>query len=89
MLPDRLEQHTNISLNYLLTSKEENKSYTLKVELDGKELDKLAITTNELGQYPLYFDKKGNYTLKLSVIELGLEWSNNITILVRYFKFFK
>ena len=81
LLPDRLEQHTNISLNYLLTSKEENKSYTLKVELDGKELDKLAITTNELGQYPLYFDKKGNYTLKLSVIELGLEWSNNITIL--------
>lgn len=80
LLPERLEQHTNIPLNYLLTSKEENKTYTLKISLDGKEVVKLAIVTNTMSKYPLYFDKKGNYSLTLSVIELGLEWNSNITI---------
>ena len=81
LLPDRLEQHTNIPLNYLLTSKEENKTYTLKISLDGIETARLAITTNTLSKYPLYFDKKGNYSLNLSVVELGLEWNSIITIL--------
>ena len=79
-LPDKVEQHTNIPLSYLLTSAEENKVYTLAINIDGKEETRLNITTNALDDYTLYFDKKGNYSLLLTVLELGLEWRSVITV---------
>lgn len=80
LLPERLEQFTSIPLDYLLTSKEDNKVYTLSVLIDGIEQANLNIKTNALSQYSLYFEDKGNYNLTLNIVELGLSWNKAITI---------
>ena len=80
-LPDAIEQYTNIPMNYYLASAQNNKEYSLSVKVDGKEVASLIVTTNTLSSHPLYFENKGNYTLSLSVIELGLEYTQVIEVI--------
>lgn len=71
VLPASGEQYTNIPMDYLLASTEENKNYTLNIKIDATEKPPLTITTNVLNTYTLYFEAKGTYTITVSIVELG------------------
>jgi hypothetical protein len=81
VLPNKIEQYTNIPLYYLLGSAEENKVYTLNIAVDGVAKSSLAVTTNKLDSYTLYFESKGSYVLTVNIAELGgLEKTFNIEV---------
>ncbi len=71
VLPDKIEQYTNIPMYYLLASAEENKNYTLNITVDTTAKPSLSVTTNTLDSYTLYFESKGTYTLTVGISELG------------------
>ena len=79
-LPDKIEQYTNVPLNYYLASLEDNKNYTLTIYRDDTFIASLEVMTNTLSTYPLYFENKGNYNLTLNVVELGLSHSTVIAV---------
>ena len=79
-IPEKTEQYTNIPLSYLLSTKEDNKNYTLSIGIDGKEETQLNITSNTLDSYTLYFETKGNYSLELYIVELGIKKNFMLTI---------
>ena len=79
--PEVTEQYTNIPVYYLLVTSDTNKKpYTLDISLDGKEKTQLTIYSNTFGEYPLYFETKGTYTLSCSVVELALFYSQYLLI---------
>lgn len=79
-IPEITEQYTNIPLNYLLVDSESNKKYTLDIKLNGIQKTSLNIETNILGNYPLYFENKGTYTLTCTVIEMALSHISYLNI---------
>ena len=79
-VPEKTEQYTNIPLNFMLVSSEANKTYTLQVKVDEDELTTLNIVSNTLSNYPLYFETKGSYNLRLTVLELNLTYSTILSI---------
>ena len=82
VLPDRIEQYTNIPMHYLLASQEEGKKYTLNISIDTVKKPSQIITTNTLGNYTLYFEERGTYTLTVDVAELGgLEQVFNLEVI--------
>ena len=64
----------------MVATTEVDRVYTLSIAIDGKEKTKLNITSNAFSSYNLYFENTGNYNLTLSVLELGISYSTNISI---------
>ena len=81
-LEDSVEQYTNIPLYYMVASSEENKRYSIKIDIDAKPLPLLEVTTNTLTDYSLYFEEKGTYTITISVVEKS-ELSKSFQIQVK------
>lgn len=79
-LPDVTEQYTNIPLRYMLVTAESDKSYHLNIKLDGNEKTELAILSNKMGTYPLYFEEKGTYTLLCTAVELAVNYQEYLNI---------
>ena len=80
MFPDVTEQHTNIPVQYMVLAQESNKDYTLNLSLDGVTKIQLTVQSNKEGEYNLYFEEKGTYTLSATVIELNLVYTTYIVI---------
>ena len=70
-LPDKIEQYTNIPLNYLLVSEEADKVYTLNIFINGILKTSLAVSSNAAASYSLYFENKGTQSLELYIAEVG------------------
>ena len=81
-LPEKIEQYTNVPLNYMLSSTEEGRNYTLNVSIDGVPKTSLNMITNQFASYDLYFETKGAHTVELKVAELGnLTYNFQINVL--------
>ncbi len=80
MTPEVTEQYTNIPVHYLLVTSESNKQYTLDIKLDGTTKTELTIQSNVAGEYPLYFEERGTYTLLCTVLELALPYTEYLNI---------
>lgn len=90
-IPDHIEQYTNIPINFMIASDEDNKTYTVKISLDGQSKIDLVTTTNTLKTYTLYFENKGNYILNILVNEMSnlsqtfliqvIEYTGNLPII--------
>lgn len=80
LLPNTLEQYTNIPMKYLLKAKETG-TYTLVIKLNGTEKDRISISSNsDIKTYNLYFEQAGNYTLEVQVAEIGYTYQTTLTI---------
>ena len=79
--PEKTEQYTNIPVEYLLLTEESNEVYTLDISLDNVSQIKLNISSNNKGEYSLYFEEQNNYVFKAAVMEMStVSYSSNLNI---------
>lgn len=79
-IPEETQAYTNIPINYLLSTNESEKPYTMKISLNGKEKAILDITSNVIGSYDLYFEETGVYTLRCEILEFGITFETILNI---------
>lgn len=77
---DTTEQYTNIPVEYIVLSNKTNQQYQVNFDLSGKNEASLTALSNVLQEHPLYFEKKGTYTLTVTVVELNLVFNTYLTI---------
>lgn len=79
-LPNKLEQYTNLPMKYQVLTAESNEEYTLDIQVNKVSKVQQTVLSNQSGEYDLYFETAGTYTLDVTVIELNLSYSIPITI---------
>lgn len=78
-IPEKTEQFANIPISALLVTGGSSKTYTVEVKIDNT-VNTLKIVAHTPLNYNLMFEKKGNYSLTLTVIELNLKYSTILNI---------
>lgn len=78
--PEKTEQFATIPISALLVTGGSSKEYNVEVRIDGKLETTLKITAHTPLIYNLMFEKKGNYTLSLTVVELNMTYTELLTI---------
>lgn len=79
-IPETIEQHTNIPINYVVLTEEANQDYTINFSLNGSHQATLTTKSNVIDQYNLYFENKGTYTLTVSVLQLNLSFNTYLNV---------
>ena len=79
-LPEKMEQHTNIPIQYMIVSNDSNQDYTLNISINDNTKVELTTKVNVVGEYNLYFDVAGAYALRIVLIEMNLIHSETIVI---------
>lgn len=70
VLPERIEQYTNIPLYYCLSAApNDNTQYTITIDSNGKVSPTLTVTSNQLDSYSLYFENRGTHKITVTVNE--------------------
>ena len=79
-VPEKTEQYTNIPINYLLVTSDISKEYLLDIKIDGTTKTTQQIYSNVIGEYSLYFENEGTYTLLCNIPDLGLSYTEYLKI---------
>lgn len=78
-IPESIEQYTSTALSFLLASSD-TKAYTAVIKVSGETKDSIEFTSNQMASYDLYFETLGSYNIEISITELGLSYSQVISI---------
>ncbi len=80
LIPEVVEQYTETPITFLLADAEGSSSYTLDLYLDDVKEAPLSITANTLLTYNLLFENQGNYKFRVQIPDLGIEYSQVISV---------
>ena len=72
LIPDEMEQYTEIPINYLLVYGDSIKTYNLAIRLDEELITTQSVVSGSLDTYELNIDKKGVYYLEMEIEELSI-----------------
>ena len=80
LLPDKIEQYTDADMSYLLLYGNSTKQYAVEIIINNKTETTQMITAGTLSTYTLNFDRQGTYNLELKIGELGISYTQILTV---------
>ena len=80
LLPTAIEQYTDINMSYLLLYGNNTKNYSVDIIIDNKIETTQIVTAGVLNNYTLNFDRQGTHNLELQVKELGISYTEILTV---------
>lgn len=80
LVPEDIQQYTDVKVSYLLAYGTTAKEYNMEIVVDEKVETTQVVTAGALNDYTLTFDRQGTYTLALRVNDLGVTYTQVLTV---------
>ena len=80
LLPDKIEQYTDIPIDFMLSYGDEERAYELLIKANEEDVVTLTITSGRIESYTLNFDKAETYKINFIIGNLGVDEEFNLVV---------
>lgn len=80
LLPNKVEQYTDIPVSYMLAYGNEQREYLMDILVDGELLTTQSVTTGEIERYTFAFDRAATYKVNLQIADLNIDETFNLVV---------